>query len=134
MSERRSRVLVVDDEPSVLLTYRMILEQQGYDVTAALTSGEALAAIGQGPHDLLLCDLSLEQKHSGFDVIDAAHRGDPTVPAVLVTGYANKEVLDKAQQRGIAVLFKPIDIQEFLSTIAEKLRVRHESHDQAKAN
>ncbi|MBI2677193.1 MAG: response regulator [Candidatus Koribacter versatilis] len=129
----KSRVLVVDDEPSVLLTYRMILEQQGYEVTASISSKDAIAALEAGPMDLLICDLSLEQKHTGFEVIDFGRRGDPQVPAILVTGYASKEVMDKAEQNMIAVLFKPIDIHEFLSAISEKVRSRHESH-QTKAH
>src|SRR5437588_3691593 len=121
-------VLVVDDEPSVLLTYRMILEQQGYQVTAAISSRDAIAGLEQHAMDLLICDLSLEQKHTGFEVIEFARRRDPEVPAILVTGYASKEVMDRAEQGGIAVLFKPIDINEFLSTISDKVRSRHESH------
>ena len=125
-------VLVVDDEPSVLLTYRLILEQQGYRVTASISSKDAIAALEQDAMDLLICDLSLEQKHTGFEVIDFARQRNPEVPAILVTGYASKEVMDKAEQDGIAVLFKPIDISEFLSTISEKVRSKHESR-QAKA-
>ncbi|MDP9268788.1 MAG: response regulator [Acidobacteriota bacterium] len=125
-------VLVVDDEPSVLLTYRMILEQQGYRVTASISSKDAIAALERDAANLLICDLSLEQKHTGFEVIDFARQRHPEVPAILVTGYASRDVMDKAEQGGIAVLFKPIDINEFLSTISQKVRSKHESH-QAKA-
>jgi len=128
----KRHVMVVDDEPSVLLTYRMILEQQGYQVTASISSKDAITGLQQGTVDLLICDLSLEQKHTGFEVIEFARQNDPEVPAILVTSYANKDVMDKAEQSGISVLFKPIDINEFLSTISQKVRSKHESH-QAKA-
>lgn len=134
MNENKSiHVLVVDDEPSVLLTYRMILEQQGYKVTASISSREAIAALDRDPMDLLICDLSLEQKHTGFEVIEyaRARAASAAVPAILVTGYANKDVMDKAEQAGISILFKPIDINEFLSTISQKVRSKHESHHQA---
>ena len=130
METQNSHVLVVDDEPSVLLTYRMILEQQGYKVTASISSKEAIAAIDENAMDLLICDLSLEQKHTGFEVIDYGRNRDASVPAILVTGYASKEVMDKAEQAGVTVLFKPIDINEFLSTISQKVRSRHESRHQ----
>jgi CheY-like chemotaxis protein len=42
---RRYRILVVDDEPSVLLTYQMILEQKGYEAVAAPSSEEARRAL-----------------------------------------------------------------------------------------
>jgi len=130
MNAQNSHVLVVDDEPSVLLTYRMILEQQGYKVTASISSKDAIAALEQDPMDLLICDLSLEQKHTGFEVIEHGRSRDATVPAILVTGYASKEVMDKAEQAGVTVLFKPIDINEFLSTISQKVRSRNESRHQ----
>jgi DNA-binding NtrC family response regulator len=72
--------------------------------------------------DLVLCDFSLEQQHSGFEVIDAARKKDPEVPCVLLTGYATLETADEAKQNGIEVMFKPIDIAEFLNTTAALLR------------
>jgi DNA-binding NtrC family response regulator len=128
LDNAKRHLLVVDDEPSVLLTYRMILEQQGYRVTASISAKEAIAALERDTMDLLICDLSLEQKHTGFEVIDFGRQRDPDVPAIMVTGYASKDVMDKAELSGIAVLFKPIDINEFLSTISQKVRSKHESH------
>src|SRR4029077_9188610 len=100
------RVLVVDDEAAVLLTYRLILEQQGYEVMACGTSVEAITAIEQQPFDVVLCDYSLEEQHTGFEVISAARMRDPGVPAALLTGYATKDTADEAASRGIAVMFK----------------------------
>ena len=124
---KKHSVLVVDDEASVLTTYRLILQQQGYEVVAAATSKEALEALKGRDFDLVLCDLSLEQQHSGFEVIDAARKKDPQVPCVLLTGYATLDTADQAKQNGIEVLFKPIDIAEFLNTTAVLLRSRDES-------
>jgi CheY-like chemotaxis protein len=109
-------ILVVDDEPSVLLTYKMILEQEGYRVTAAPNSKEACKAVESTRFDLLLCDFSLEQQHTGFEVIAAARKLEPKTPCVLLTGYANMETAQQAKQQGIHVLFKPIEIEEFIET------------------
>ena len=122
-----ARVLVVDDEASVLITYKLILEQQGYDVTAAKTSEEAKKAIEKQDFDLVLCDYSLEQQHTGFEVIAAARVRKPDMPSVLLTGYATLETTEQARQDRIGVLFKPIDIGEFLSTTSAFLRNEHES-------
>ncbi len=116
------RILVVDDERSVLETYRMLLEDEGYRVTTALTSTDARAALEHGVFDLLLCDLSLEGQQSGFDVIELAARRTKPVASVLVTGYATQEALVRANQRGIPVLPKPIEIDELLSTISQMVR------------
>jgi len=65
--KQKSRVLVVDDERNVLLTYRMLLEQEGYEATATLTAKEAIRLIEKQKFDILLCDLSLEEKRTGFE-------------------------------------------------------------------
>jgi DNA-binding NtrC family response regulator len=129
--KRKSNILVVDDEPNVLLTYRLILQQQGYAVCAALSSEEARKAISEEKIDMLLCDLSLEKQESGFDVIAFARQHSPDLPTVLLTGYATPEANDRAQQLGIPVLFKPIDIKELLDTISSLLKENYEHHEAA---
>ena len=128
---KTARVLVVDDEASVLTTYRLILEQQGYTVTASLSSQEAKQAIAKQTFDLVLCDYSLEQQHTGFEVIAAARERNPNVPSVLLTGYATVETAEEARKKQIGVLFKPIDIKEFLATISSMLRNNNESKEAA---
>jgi len=120
------RILVVDDEASVLLTYRLILEQQGYSVAACRTSREAIQAVEKEAFDLLLCDYSLEEQHTGFEVITAARNRDAVVPAALLTGYATLETVDEAKLNNIGVMFKPIEIEEFLATTANLLRRNNE--------
>ena len=125
------RILVVDDEPSVLATYRMLLEDEGYAVSTALTSAEARGKLKQENYNLLMCDLSLDGKESGFDLIELARQGDSPVASILVTGYATQEALVRAQQRGIPVLPKPIEIEELLTTISHMVR-EHDGNDGAK--
>lgn len=110
-------VLVVDDEPSVLMTYRLILEKRDCAVHTAETSSQAKQLLQENRYDLLLCDYSLEQEHTGFEVIHEARRIDPAIAAVLLTGYASKETVERAQADNVSVLFKPIDINEFFRTV-----------------
>jgi DNA-binding NtrC family response regulator len=128
---RKCNILVVDDEPNVLLTYRLILQQQGYDVCAAISSDEARRAIAEQEIDLLLCDLSLEKQENGFDVIELARQKEPSIPAVLLTGYATPEATEHAQELAIPILFKPIDITELLDTISELLKENYERQHEA---
>jgi DNA-binding NtrC family response regulator len=128
---RKPHILVVDDEPNVLLTYQLILQQQGYKVSPAISSDEARKALGEKDIDLLLCDLSLERQENGFDVIELARRENPLMPTVLLTGYATPEANERAQQMEIPVLFKPIDINELLQTISELLKDRYEQREAA---
>jgi DNA-binding NtrC family response regulator len=128
--KRKFHVLVVDDEPHVLLTYELILQQQGYEVSAALSAEDARKMLLERKVDLLLCDLSLEKRENGFEVIEFARQKDPEMPAVLLTGYATQDANDRADESGIPVLFKPIDINQLLQTIANMLK---EVYEQRKA-
>ncbi len=128
----KPRILVVDDEPSVLLTYRLLLEQKGYSVTAVVTAREAIDHLEHACYDVLLCDLSLEEQRSGFEVIDYARNRYGDVPAALLTGYATGEAAERAEKQSIAILFKPIDIEQFFTTISALLG--EEEDGQAKAN
>src|SRR5690242_5267350 len=114
----RPTLLVVDDEPSVLLTYSMILKQKGYDVTSAASSQEAKSAIDARTFDLLICDLGLDKDNGGFDVVAYARAKYPGTPAIVLTGYATKEAADQAQRENIIMLFKPVEIKDLLSAVA----------------
>jgi DNA-binding NtrC family response regulator len=117
---------VVDDDSSVLITYKLILERQGYEVTACGTSRDAIEATRKNNFDAILCDYSLEEQHTGLEVIAAARNRDPGVPAVLLTGYATNETADEAAANKIGILFKPIEIEEFLATTSKMLRRNNE--------
>lgn len=126
--EKTYSILVVDDERSVLTTYGLILSKKGYDVETAISSVEALAALRRRDFDLLLCDYSLEQEHTGFEVIQYGRSRKPDVKAAILTGYASKETAEEARKDGIAILYKPIDIEEFFSTIDKLLREEYEPY------
>jgi DNA-binding NtrC family response regulator len=128
--KRKCHILVVDDEPHVLLTYQLILQQQGYEVSAAVSAEESRKMLLEQKIDLLLCDLSLEKRENGFDVIEFARQNNPEMPAVLLTGYATQDANDRADESSIPVLFKPIDINQLLQTISNMLR---EVYEQRKA-
>lgn len=120
-------ILVVDDEPSVLMTYGLILEREGYAVRTAETSAKAIEELEARTFDLVLCDYSLEQEHTGFEVVERARELHPKVATVLLTGYASMETVDEARRKGMAILFKPIDIQEFFQTVRTLMRNKNES-------
>lgn len=118
MNGKAFSILVVDDKPAVLVTYKLILEQQGYEVVGANTSTEALTEIEARQFDLLLCDYTLEDDRSGFDVIDEARKKVPGIRTLLMTGYCEEEVGDEAARRGVTVLCKPVNVTELLDALA----------------
>src|SRR5437868_14397394 len=125
-ADKKFSILVVDDEYAVLTTYGLLLSRKGYDVETAISSVEAFQGLNRSDFDVLLCDYSLEQEHTGFEVIDYGRKKQASTKAAILTGYASKETAEQARQNGIAILYKPIDIEEFFTTIDKLLREEYE--------
>ncbi len=121
-SSRKYRVLLVDDEPSLLVTYRLLLEREGYEVVACGTSREAIAAVQDQKFDILLCDYYLEEHHTGFEVVAAARQSDPNIPAAVLTGFAPRETYEQAANQGVVVMHKGVAIPEFLAKTSAMLK------------
>lgn len=111
------RILVVDDQHPVLLTYQLILRQQGHEVVGASSCDCAVRHLDESDFDVLLCDLGLDAGRSGFEVIDFAQRRNPRITPFLLTGYGTEEVADAARQRGVNILYKPIEVPDLLNTL-----------------
>jgi CheY-like chemotaxis protein len=86
-----------------------------------VSAAEALKLIASERFDLLLCDLALERATSGFEVVEAARHRDPRIACVMLTGYAERPTVERAQRQGISLLFKPIEVQDLLVTIQKLL-------------
>jgi len=86
-----ARVLVVDDEPTLLATLRFNLEREGYEVIVAADGAEALMLAEQEQPDLVLLDLMLPGMH-GFEICRAL-RKRTSIPIVILT--ARTEEVDR---------------------------------------
>jgi signal transduction histidine kinase len=114
------RVLVVDDEPSILEGLRALLEEWGCDIRAADDEAAALAAIAGWPQapDLVISDLRLREGRSGVDMMRAVARlyhQDPARPGfarLLVTGETRPDRIGEIAAHRIPVLFKPVSPQK----------------------
>ncbi len=111
------RLLLVDDERAILLSYHLIFQRAGYNVTLADNTPTALLLLKQEHFDVMLCDLSMEREDSGIQVLETAHKFAPEMPAVLMTGYSDDSIPEEVIERGVNVVFKPIEIPRLLSTI-----------------
>src|SRR5690348_15443806 len=58
---RMARILVIDDEPQVLVVVEQMLRSAGHDVVLAADGREGLRRYREGPHDLIICDLFMPE-------------------------------------------------------------------------
>lgn len=133
MNDRIPRLLVVDDEPAVLMSHTAILQRNGYEVTPASTAEQAIQLLSEQKFDLLICDLSLGAD-SGLDVINIAVRDHHGIPVVLMTGYADALLPKELSDSNITIVAKPTNVPEFLETIRRLLRPGNGSDDRQAAD
>lgn len=118
---RARRILIVDDEEAVLISYEMILTREGFEVTTAESAASASGVLQNEHYDLLMCDLSLERGTSGFDIIREAINRSPGLPVILMTGYSDTVLPSTLGHANIRVVSKPASIPDLLNTMRSML-------------
>ena len=115
-----AKLLLVDDDKSVLLSLQTVLVSKGFEVIVAMNGHEALLEFRKGRADLVLLDLNMPVK-DGWDTFDRLKGIDPLIPVILITARADQ--FPRASAAGIAALMeKPIEIPLLLATIADVLK------------
>src|SRR5437773_1686413 len=118
------KVLVVDDEESVVVTIKAILQLDGYDVATTTSGAQARAMVRDTEYDLVLTDLRLEDG-DGLDVLKAVRESYPETVTIMLTGYASLESAIQALRAGAYdYLIKPSEVEELRSTVARGIERR----------
>ncbi len=118
------KVLVVDDEESVVMTIKAILQLDGYNVATTMSGAEARAMVRETEYDLVLTDLRLEDG-DGLDVLKAVRESYPETVTIMLTGYASLESAIQALRAGAYdYLVKPSEVEELRSTVARGIERR----------
>jgi len=113
------RVLVVDDEADLIITYVRLLERQGYRVITAGCRADALTIVEREPLRLVISDLRLPDGN-GLDVVRAATAPPRPVPAIVVTGFSSEAARVAAFEAGAAAYFaKPFSTPRLMASVRE---------------
>lgn len=115
---RARRVLLIDDDEGTLLTWRLMLAQEGFDVELASSGADGLARARQTAHDVIVLDLRLPDM-DGLTVLAALREQGGDTPILIVTGFATHDSTARAFRLGAAdVLEKPIG-DELVATVRD---------------
>lgn len=122
--KKNSRVLIVDDEASIRLTFEMFLAREGYGpITTASTFDEALVAIKEHTFDLIISDIVLEEKR-GTDLLCKIRESGIECPVVMVTGFPNLDTAAEAVRYGaFDYISKPVNKETLLKFV--RLALKH---------
>ncbi len=117
----RAKILVVDDEPSVLVTLEAILRQEGYDVDACGDGRAAIQAISTRHYDLVLTDLKMPGE-DGLAVLSEVRKRSPNTVTVMMTGYGSVDsALEAVQLGAYEYLLKPTEVAELKAAVWRSL-------------
>ncbi|MBK9714769.1 MAG: response regulator [Kouleothrix sp.] len=94
-----ARILLVDDEAMIRLTLAALLQRRGYAVETATNGEEALSCLTKRRFDLLLIDLKLPGMN-GLVVAQHAHKSQPSVPILFLTGSSDFNGMSVEEQVG----------------------------------
>jgi EAL domain-containing protein (putative c-di-GMP-specific phosphodiesterase class I)/ActR/RegA family two-component response regulator len=111
------RVLLVDDDASVLRASAQLLERAGFAVTAVSDGHAALRALSEERYSVVVSDIMMEGM-SGLELLRLIKERDADLPVVMVTGGPSLATAIEAMHNGAhRYLLKPIALEEFLETV-----------------
>jgi two-component system cell cycle sensor histidine kinase/response regulator CckA len=120
---RGETILVVDDEPHQRDIATEILSELGYRVRAVSSGAAAIAYVKEQPVDLLLLDMSMEPGLDGCETYVQICALYPGQKAVIVSGYAESQQVEKALDLGAgSFLKKPYTLEQLGAAIGAALQ------------
>jgi CheY-like chemotaxis protein len=118
-------VLVVDDDPNIVKTYKLVLESVGYSVDTARNGIEALFKSKKVHHDLIIIDMNLPDM-LGNQLADQIRQEKPDIKIIMITGYSS--YMEELEELNIdEMLMKPIPPEDLIE-IAKKTLTAEEQY------
>jgi len=128
---QKKKALVIDDEQIVLDSVSKILTDENYAVDVSLSGREGLNQAIQSEYDIVLTDIRMPDI-GGMRVLRDVKRAKPSLPVVIITGYATVRSAVQAMKLGAAeYIEKPFEPEELLEAVARALGTTPEADEQA---
>ncbi len=125
MTPNAAKVLIVDDEPTILLSLSHYLQGSGAEVTKCRERRTAEQALREDRFDLAIIDLCLSGAGlpDGLELVRAAKQANPKTQVFVITAYGTDELKRQALEHGAAGYFsKPVNLEQLLSAVQDLRR------------
>jgi DNA-binding response OmpR family regulator len=128
-----SRVLIVDDDPSVRRMLQLTFDEAGFETAVASNGNEALRLASESPFDLVILDIVMPEKE-GIETLIELHKSRPDARVIAISGGARfgltgevkldaRHALNLAARLGANRCFaKPLDNEELIAVAKELTR------------
>ncbi|MFZ2493994.1 MAG: response regulator [Thermoanaerobaculia bacterium] len=117
-----NRILLVDDEEAILLSFTRLLSHASFHVDTARRIEDAEALLKENQYAVVITDLRLTGVlgEEGLEILRYAHEKNPGAAVILVTGYGNPEIMNRAFELDAAFYFeKPVEPKQLLEAVRE---------------
>ena len=119
---RRNRILIIDDEQSLLESLEMFLTEAGYKVECAASAREGLDKSRAFKPDVVILDIRLPDSN-GFDVLQELRGASETCPVIMITAFHDMDTTIRTVKLGaFEYIPKPIDVDELERAITKALK------------
>jgi len=120
---KKNKALVIDDEQIVLKSVKKILTDAGYEVDVSLSGREGLDQAIHRDYDIVLTDI-LMPDIGGIRVLKDLKRSKPSLPVIIITGYATVRSATQAIKLGASdYIEKPFNPEELLKAVSSALGI-----------
>ena len=121
MSQRKKRILIVDDDEAVLKSIGNYLSLKCYTVETAKTGKEAIKKSKDNFFNLAILDIRLPDME-GTELLTKMRENEPKTIKVMLTGYPSMEnAVDSRNKRADAYIIKPVHLKKLLDLLKQKL-------------
>lgn len=118
--QEKAQILVVDDEPQMLLAMETVLVRLGHHVSQCATAHDALKLLENSKFDLVISDIKMPEM-SGVELLQVLHQSFPQLPVVMITAYGTIIQAVEAMKNGaFDFITKPFAAED-LERIVEKV-------------
>src|SRR6478736_93832 len=123
------RILIADDQQDIIDALRLLLIDEGYEVTPARSPAEALERLEASDFDLIILDLNYTRDttsgQEGFDLMERIRALDPSLPVLVMTGFSSVAGAVEAMRRGARdYIEKPWDDDKLLAAVRTQSELR----------
>jgi DNA-binding NtrC family response regulator len=124
------KILVVDDEKSILDLLTVVFKKEGFTVFTSLSAVKAIELIDKEDIDIILTDIKLPHM-SGMDILKHVKENKPDIPVIMITAYGTiKQAVQAFKQGALDYVLKPFDMDELKMVVSqglEKTRLKQEN-------
>lgn len=125
----KAKILIVDDDETVRITMKAILQDENYIVETATNGKQAIQMSNEKMYNIALLDIRLPDME-GVELLKLMKEYNPRTRKIMVTGFPTlQNAVTAVNKQADAYLFKPVDVDKLLQIVKDQLQAQREEKE-----